>query len=181
MIIILLIYSYILDIYTPSMFVSYLIFLTIGSFNVQAMGQTIGIINSNSQRMAVFVSIGFFLTLFVFSNYVIKAKELHYILQTICKINPVKLVMECIMIAMYGFDRCADREFSLPLYIFDIDDNDYYENFRILIVQFVIFRFVPMLALLLKVNSVNSSKELEQKRSQAIEKFLKQKSTFNAI
>ena len=178
MIITFLVYSYVIDINNQSMFIWYFIFFTIGSFYIQGIGQTIGIIFSNNQRMSVFVSISILILSVVFSNCLVKMKELQYTIQLMSMLNPIKLVFECLMILMYGFDRCTDREFSFPLYLFDIEDNDYVINLRILIVLFVISRLLPLIALDVKVNSFNNSNKYNSERSEKLNNFIKQKFLF---
>ena len=175
MVITLLIYCYVVDIYEPSLYIWYFIFLTIGCFNVQTVGQTLAIIYSDSQRTAVFGSVAIFLFSMMFSNFIIKTKELHYFLQIICKFTPIKLVLECILVAMYGFDRCTKREFSYPLWLFDIEDSDFYTNGRILIAQFFVLRAISLLVLLLKVNPMFDSKKKQQKRVEVVKKLLAKK------
>ena len=110
--------------------------------------------------MAVLVSISVFIVVLFTNNLIVKTKELHYSLQTLCMVNPMKLVLDSLLLVMYGFGRCAERDISIPLYLFDINDQDFYTNIHILIIQFVILRLVPMLTLLLKVNHsvINTNK-----------------------
>lgn len=172
MVITLMIYCYAVDKYEPSMYIWYFLFLTTGCFNAQTVGQMMAIMFADSQRMGVFSSVALFLFSMMFSNFAVKTKELHYALQIVCQSNPLKLVLECILIAMYGFERCTDRQFSLPLYMFDIDDNDFYSNARILFLQFFVLRAISLTALLFKVNhyisrecAQNQSNNLKNKSS----------------
>ncbi|CAG2179252.1 unnamed protein product [Oppiella nova] len=160
-VLILMCFSYIGDIYDSkhSMFTTYFIFLTIGALEIQSLGHFIGILFDGQQRLAVFTSIGVFIVTFLFSNFLIPINELHYSLQMLSMLSPLKLVLECIMLAFYGFDRCSDREFSFVLHLFDVTDNDFYINTQLLVIQFVVVRSASLIALLLKVSPFVNSKK----------------------
>ena len=156
-------FSYIVDMYDRSMFVSYCIYLSMGVLEMQSMGHFIGIVFSSNQRLAVFISIGVLLFCILFGNFMIQTQTLHYSLQMVSYLSTFKLVLESILILYYGFDRCSDREFSFVLYFFNINDNDLYINTYLLVLQFIILRGLSLAALLYKVNPLSNSKD-RQKR-----------------
>ena len=148
------------------MYWSLYLLLTIGTLETQSIGHFIGIVFSSNQRLAIFTSVGCFIFCFLLSNFMIPTKDLHYSLQIISLLSPIKLVLEGILILYYGFDKCSDREFSFVLYFFDIDDHDFYMNANLLVIQFVLFRVATMIALLYKVNPlVNSKVRAQEKRN----------------
>ena len=162
MLFILLVYSYIIDINDTSMFIWYFTLFCIGSFILQAIGQTIAIIFHSNKRIVVFFSICIILLSVFLGNFIVKTKELHYTIQYLCSYNPIKLIFECLLLLIYGFDRCNDREFSFPLSLFNIDSNDYYLNFRILILLLIICRSIPILAIYFRVNSNKKINKFEK-------------------
>ena len=141
------------------MYVSYVLFLTIGALECQSIGHFIGIVFSSNQRVAIFTSVAFIIFAFLFSNFVIPIEDMHYSLQILSNLSPDKLVMANIFILYYGFDLCSDREFSYVLYFFSIQDQDFYKNTYLLVFQFFIFRTLTLVALLYKVNPLNTSKQ----------------------
>ena len=147
-----------MDTYERSMFVSYLVFLTIGALECQSIGHLIGIVFSSNQRVAIFTSVAFLIFAFFFSNFMIPVEDMHYSLQILSNLSPEKLVMENIYILYYGFDLCSDREFSYVLYFLAIDEHQFYKNTYLLVIQFFIFRTLSLVALLREVNPLNTSK-----------------------
>jgi hypothetical protein len=131
----------------------YLYFLTIGVLCVQSLGHLIGIILCDNAKIAAFVSVNVFVLLLLFANFMIPIKELHYTLQWLSNLSTHKLIFESMIILLYGFDRCADRQFSGILYVFDVDDNDFFINAWILIFQFIFLRSLALIALIVKTNS----------------------------
>ncbi len=147
-------YIYICDIYNGNtIFLGYLYFLTIGVLCVQSLGHLIGIILCDNAKIAAFVSVNVFVLLLLFANFMIPIKELHYTLQWLSNLSTHKLIFESMIILLYGFDRCADRQFSGILYVFDVDDNDFFINAWILIFQFIFLRSLALIALIVKTNS----------------------------
>lgn len=140
------------------------------------MGETIGIVFAGNQRTAVCVAIVCVVLMTVFNNLIVKQKHIHYTIRQLVALNPLKAVLESILITIYGFGRCSDREISLPLLMLDIDDSDYYYNLRLLVVQIVLSRAVTVFALLVKVHPfVNKN----QKTSQFLKEYFKQKFSKN--
>ena len=139
------------------------LFIILGSVMTQSIGHFIGIVLSSNIRLAVFTSIGFSIFAVLFSNFMIPTKDLHYSLQMVSLLSPVKLVMECLFILYYGFDKCSDREFSFVLFLFDVKDEDFYINTYIIVVELVITRAASMIALLYKVNPLIDSKVRAEK------------------
>jgi hypothetical protein len=131
----------------------YLYFLTIGVLCVQSLGHLIGIILCDNAKIAAFVSVNVFVLLLLFANFMIPIKELHYTLQWLSNLSTHKLIFESMIILLYGFDRCADRQFSGILYVFGVDDNDFFINAWILIFQFIFLRSLALIALIVKTNS----------------------------
>jgi hypothetical protein len=128
---------------------------------IQSLGHLIGIIFCNNGKIAAFVSVDLFVLFLLFANYMIPLKELHYALQWLSNISAHKLIFESIIILFYGFDRCANREFSGVLYVLDIDDNTFYSNARILIIQFILIRSLALIALIIKTNSFSNRKRVK--------------------
>ena len=153
------------------MYVSYVLFLTIGALECQSIGHLIGIVFSSNQRMAIFTSVAFTIFAFLFSNFLIPVQDMHYSLQILSNLSPNKLVMENIFILYYGFDLCSDREFSYVLYFFAIDDNDFYKNTYLLVIQFFMFRILTLVALLCKVDLLTNSKEQAIKKLEYIQRL----------
>jgi hypothetical protein len=127
--------------------------MTIGILCVQSLGHLIGIILCDNAKIAVFVSVNVFVFLLQFANFIIPIKKLHYTLQWLSSLSTHKLIFESMIILLYGFDRCADRQFSGILYVFGVDDNDFFINAWILIFQFIFLRSLALIALIVKTNS----------------------------
>jgi len=162
-------YIYILDIYDGNtFFLIYLFFGTIGVLCMQSIGHCIGVVFCDNVKIAIFFSVALFVTLILFCNFLIPIKELHYALQWLSNISTVKLIFECIMISFYGFDRCADTEFSSIMYFFELEDVTYYRNARTLIYHFLFFRSLALIALLIKANPMFSSKKAQQLHELAV-------------
>ncbi len=61
---------------------------------------------------------------------------------------------------IYGFDRCASDEFSTILYGFDIEDKTFWPNVRKLFIIFIVLRFISLIALILKTNSLTKRSKI---------------------
>lgn len=148
-------FAYVVDIYSEeqSMFYIYAIYMTVGALIAQGMGHLIGIIFTSNQRLAVFTSIGVQNVALFFSGFIIPIKEMHYSIQMLSNLSPFRLIIEIIVVTQYGFERCQKREFSLLLYMFEIENEDFYRNTQLLVFLFFLFRGLTLITLLIKVNS----------------------------
>ena len=152
-------YVYIIDIYEEkSIFMFYLLFLTIGILCLQSVGHIIGIIFNENQKIAVLSSVALYLMFFLLTNYFVPIKELHYSLQWLSNLSTFKSLFECILILFYGFSRCSGNEFSTVMFVFGFNDNQFYVNLRILLIKLIVFRVLALLVLLIKVHSSVSHK-----------------------
>ena len=167
-------YCLVVNIYEHSMFYWFFVLLTIGAINVQTIAQIVGIIFSDNQRLAVFSSVGAFILSFLLSNFTIPTKEVHYFIKGVSNLSTIKLILESILIIQYGFDRCDDKELSLVLYTHGVHNQHLFINLRLLFFQFVFFRIISLIVILLKVNPLGNIKQ--QKRSY-IESRIKRKAS----
>jgi len=142
--------------------------MTTGVLCIQSLGHIIGIIFSDNAKIAVFIAVQLFVMFFLFCNFVIPIEELHYSLQLFSNISTVKLVFENILILFYGFDRCSDTEFSSIMFVFGLEDRDFYRNSRILIFQFIFLRSLSLIVLLFKANSFTQRKKAKELRDIAV-------------
>ena len=174
--IIIVIFSFVVDLYDAknSMFYNYAIYLTIGALEVQSLGQVMGILTADDPQLGVFALVGCFVFSFLFCNVLIPVKELHYSLQVLSNFASLKLLFESVMILFYGLGRCSDREFSLILFLLDVEDKDLYINLQLLVVQFFIFRAIALTILLLKVSPFVNNKEERIERELIVEQLKQQ-------
>jgi hypothetical protein len=129
---------------------------------MQSLGHIIGIIFNESTKISVLFSVGLSALFFLFCNFLIPIKELHYSLQWFSNLSIFKLLFSGIIVLFYGFDRCSDREFSSIMYLLDLSDNDFYLNVRLLIIQLIFLRSFALIILIIKSNPFNSRKKAEE-------------------
>ena len=70
----------------------------------------------------------------------IPIKELHYSLQMLSQLSYFKSGYECILIIIYGFDRCSEDQFSSVLHNFGIESSDFWPNIINLILISIFFQ-----------------------------------------
>jgi ABC-type multidrug transport system permease subunit len=163
-------YVYIIDIYEGNqIFLSYLFFLSLGILSIQSVGHIIGILFSESENIALLFSAIYGVFIYFLSNFLIPIKELHYTIQWLSNISTIKLIFESTIILFYGFDRCSDREFSSVMYLLDLNDGIFYLNIRILIYQFLIFRSLAIIVLLIKANPMKNKKRARKLNESAFD------------
>jgi hypothetical protein len=89
------------------------------------------------------------------------------------------MTFESIIILFYGFNRCAENKFSSIMYFFGFDDNYYYRNVKILLIQLLFLRFLALIVLIIKTNPFRNlickksqkSQELEVKTSNSTDTY----------
>ncbi len=162
-------YIYIVDIYEGNtIFFGYLFFIALGNLCIQSLGHIIGIVFSQSTKISVLFSVGLFVLFALFCNFFIPLKELHYSLQYLSNLSTLKLSFTGLIVLFYGFDRCSDREFSSIMYLFELEDNDFYIYVRLLIIQFILLRSFALIILLIKSNPFSGHKKAEKLHELAV-------------
>ncbi|XP_054156488.1 ABC transporter G family member 5-like [Oppia nitens] len=172
-IIIMIVFSMAVNIYSSvdnNMVVALVSYLLLGGLTIQSVGHIVGLTFMGHQRTAVFTGVGVFILFILFCNFFLPAKELHYALRAISNLNPLKLTFESLIIHFYGFDRClTGQEFSYIMYMFDLDDPDYYFNTNMLVVLFLVLRSASMAILLLKVHPMLNTRRDQELRRMAVQ------------
>ena len=150
---------------------------------MQSIGHIIGIIFNENLKIAVLCSVNLYLMLFLLSNYFVPIKDLHYFIQWFTNLSTVKLLYECILILFYGFDRCSSSELSSAMIVFSLEDNNFYTNTKILIFQLLLFRSLALIALIIKVNPLFNTKNVNELEYNSLKqpKTLIPKSNYNNI
>ncbi len=162
-------YIYIVDIYEGNtIFFGYLFFIALCNLCIQSLGHIIGIVFSQSTKLSVLFSVGIYLLFTLFCNFLIPLKELHYSLQWLSNLSTVELSFTGLIVLFYGFDRCSDREISSIMYLFKLEDNDFYINIRLLIIQFILLRSFALIILLIKSNPFSGHKKAEKLHELAV-------------
>ena len=142
---------------------------TLSSLSIQAISHLFVIVFNKSAKTAVMVTLYVYVAQYVFSNWMVYTKELHYSLRVLTNLFQVKLSFEALVVYIYGFNRCDEREFSGVLYMLDIDDNTFYTNICLLIIYVILFRGLAIIAFIIKSNGISnnqkSSEELTNLRN----------------
>ncbi|XP_054156524.1 uncharacterized protein LOC128954929 [Oppia nitens] len=150
-IIIIIVFSMAVNIYSSvnnNMVVALVIYLLLGGLTIQSVGHIVGLTFMGHQRVAVFTSV----------------------VRTLSNLNPLKLTFESLIIHFYGFDRClTGQQFSYIMYMFDLDDPDYYFNTNMLVVLFLLLRWATMALLLLTVHPMLNTRRGQELRRMAVQ------------
>jgi hypothetical protein len=140
-------------------FLGVMLIITMGMVCAQGIGFIIGIIVSNSEKLAVVLTTLVTLTNLLFSNFYIPTNELPKSFQWFTYTSIFKLVFEATLILIYGFDRCPSDQISVILYQLDLnDDNIFWYNLFSLIVYAIFLRCFALLILIIKANSYSLRK-----------------------
>jgi ABC-type multidrug transport system permease subunit len=140
-------------------FLSFMLIVVMGMVCAQGIGFIIGIIVSNSEKLAIVLTTLITLMGMLFSNFYIPVNELPKSFRWITYTSIFKLVFEGILILIYGFDRCPEGQISVTLYQLDLnDDNIFWQNLFILITYVIFFRCFALLILIIKANSYSLRK-----------------------
>ncbi|CAG2105240.1 unnamed protein product [Medioppia subpectinata] len=75
----------------------------------QSAAQLASLLFMNDTKVALIVAILIHATIFFMSNSLIPVKELHYIMQELSHLSYIRHAYECIIIMLYGFDRCQGK------------------------------------------------------------------------
>ncbi len=118
--------------------------------------------------MSVLFSVGIYVLFLIFCNFLIPVKEFHYSLQWFSNLSTAKLSFTGLIILFYGFDRCSGNEFSSIMYLFDLEDNHFYNNVRLLIIQFILLRSFALIILLIKSNPFSGRKKAQELHELAV-------------
>lgn len=162
-IITLIIFCWFINFYDSKLiYFGYLYFFLLSVLCSQSLGHISGIIFNNDQKIALLFSITLLMITIILGNSIIPIKEFHYSLQWLSELSYHKLSFESILIMIYGFDRCASDEFSTILYGFDIEDKKFWPNVRKLFVIFIVLKFISLIALILKTNSVTKRSKVNE-------------------
>ncbi|CAG2105620.1 unnamed protein product [Medioppia subpectinata] len=94
----------------------------------QSAAQLASLLFMNDTKVALIVAILIHATVFFMSNSLIPVKELHYIMQELSHLSYIRHAYECIIIMLYGFDRCQGNQVSTVLYGMEIDDDLFWPN-----------------------------------------------------
>jgi hypothetical protein len=140
-------------------FLGFTLIIMMGMVCAQGIGFVIGIIVSNSEKLAIVLTTLVTLTSLLFSNFYVPVNELPKFFQWFAYTSIFKLDFEAILILIYGFDRCPSGQISVTLYQLDINDDDIYlENLFFLIIHAIFFRCLALLILIIKANSYSLRK-----------------------
>ena len=112
-----------------------------------------GILFKNDTKTAIIVSLGiiFCNAFYTFIPY----NDMHYSLQFLSNFSFIRYSLECLLIMIYGFNRCSDNEFSSVLYFIDKNDSDFWTNIFHLILLTIFYTITAIILFIYKFNSNN--------------------------
>ncbi|CAG2105241.1 unnamed protein product [Medioppia subpectinata] len=116
----------------------------------QSVAQLSALMFINERKVALSLAILCQSMIILLGNNLIPVKELHYTLQWLSSLSYCRVSYECIMIMIYGFDRCQGDNVSTVLYVLGIDDDQFWPNIFQLVYIYV------LLKLLFQVDSTNT-------------------------
>jgi len=132
----------------------YLYLITIAMLCTQSLGNIIGIIFSKNVKLSLTIGVAIYTNLMLFCNYFLPLKELSPLLQLFSDLAYTKLLFNSIITILYGFNRCPPGQLSLALYEYNIEtDQTFWTNSKLLLIHFLILRFIALIAILIKSNS----------------------------
>ncbi|CAG2112774.1 unnamed protein product [Medioppia subpectinata] len=94
----------------------------------QSVSQLSAILFANEPKMALMFAIMSQTIMLILGNSLIPVKELHYTMQVFSQFSYIRLSFECMVIMIYGFDRCQGNQVSTVLYGLEIDDDQFWTN-----------------------------------------------------
>ena len=159
----LMIFSHLINYYSSiDMYFTYLYCLSLTVLCAQSFGHLSGIIFSDNTTVAVFVSVAFYLVSSNLSNIFIPLNDFHYVFKAISNLSFLKHSINCILLKIYGFGRCSDKQFSLILYKYDISEDIFTESLLNLIFILILLKFLTLYILILKTNAFSSKERTKQ-------------------
>src|SRR5882724_3426885 len=119
-----IIFCYIINLYSNMLILlSFEIIIILVVLCTQSIGTLSAITFPNDTKLSMLFALFIFITFSVLGNNIIPIKGFHYSFKLLSEISFVRLSFESIMIVIYGFGRCGDREISTVLYGMDIEDD----------------------------------------------------------
>ncbi|CAG2107739.1 unnamed protein product [Medioppia subpectinata] len=85
---------------------------------MQSVAQISALAFINEPKLALILALTVFVVTLTLGNNLIPVKELHYTLQAVSQVSYIRLAYECLMITIYGFDRCQGDQMSTVLFAF---------------------------------------------------------------
>jgi K+-transporting ATPase A subunit len=79
------------------------------------------------------------------------------------------MTFESIIILFYGFDRCTENNISSIMYFFGFENNSYYRNMIILLIQLLFLRFLALIVLIIKANPFRNLNCKKSEKSHELE------------
>jgi len=149
----LIIYCWIINFY-DSIFIyfGYLYLILFTVLCSQSLGHISGIIFNNNLKIALVLTVALQILFVILGNFLIPIKEFHYSLQLLSEFSYIKYSFECIVIMIYGFNRCSSEKFSVVLYKLDVEDEKFWSNLYLLLL-FIAMRFISLIALIMKTKN----------------------------
>ena len=165
--IIISIFCWISNLYnTIEMYLVYYFLITSVVFCCQCVAQISATLFPEDTKLSLFTAIMINLSTLITSNSLFYLKELHYSVQTLSCLSYSKAAFECLLIIIYGFDRCSEDQISTVLYSYEIETQDFWPNVINLIIICCSLKLMSFVVLIMKVNislkNIQSSKQLFQ-------------------
>ncbi|XP_054152609.1 uncharacterized protein LOC128951385 [Oppia nitens] len=134
---------------------SYLAFVSVSTLCSQSVGHIAGIIFNQDSKMALVASFGIHYSMMILANIIIPIHEFPVPVQSLADVSYLRHTFECVMIVIYGFDRCPPGWQSSVLQRLSIAGNGdqvFWINVRNLLLVFVGLRIIAVLLLIMKSN-----------------------------
>lgn len=135
-------------------YLTYLYLISVSTLCSQSIGHISGIVFSGDTKVALIGSFTLHWVSTILGNVIVPIAELPLTAQYLSYASHIKHTFECIMIMIYGWDRCTTSgQHSSVLRRFSIDDHSYWPNVTYLLIVFLGLRLTALLALILKSNT----------------------------
>ena len=132
--------------------IAFVAVMVLGFLCTEGLGHSIGISLVNYPTIAMFISVGIFFMLGLYTNFMILTKNLPIVMQYVSDFVYPKYAFNSGLISVYGLNRCAPEEKSVTLLKFGVKDSQLYPNIYKLAIYLVVLKCVTYLMLILKTN-----------------------------
>ena len=130
--------------------------IVFGMLCSQGFGYLIGIICLKCEQIAIGVSIGLYLMLCMFCNIFTPLNEMPQIFQIISDISFNKFVYYCVLVIIYGFDRCPKGQVSIIMHKYHMFDDLFFTYAKYLVIYAISLRILAFFVLYFKANSFSN-------------------------
>ncbi|CAG2114195.1 unnamed protein product, partial [Medioppia subpectinata] len=117
---------------------------------MQSVAQLSALAFVNEPKLGLTLAIIVFVVTATLGNNLISVKQLHYTLQAVSQLSCIRLAYECLMMTIYGFDRCQGNQMSTVLYAMSIDDDEFWPNIINLVLVTVTLKALTFVCTFLK-------------------------------